>query len=101
MDLERYQPEDPTDVAIQVAARIGSDSEIGDNMFYFGLRTPRALERELREKGLLLGRGYILVSEYDYKALQEAISNLCSSIEALDWPGFATKLRQYAFWEHD
>lgn len=101
MDLESYQPVDPTDVSIQVAARIGSDSEMGTNMFYFVLRTPRSLERELREKSLLFGRGYILVPEYDYRVIHEAISNLCASIEAPDWPAFAAKLRQYAFWEYD
>jgi hypothetical protein len=101
MDLKAYAPHDPSDVAIQVAARIGAYEEQGDNLFYFMIRTPKSLAREVIDSGHIFPRGYIVVTHFDFEIIWNAIAGLCRGLEAPDWEGIAEKLSRYAHWEFE
>jgi hypothetical protein len=103
VELERFEPVDPADVCLSVTAYIGARGEEGEDLFYFGVCTPRALERQVEsaEQGYLLGRHYIIVPRYDYGVIRRAIEDLCRKAKGSDWEAVATWLARYGAWEFE
>jgi hypothetical protein len=49
----------------------------------------------------MIGRGYLLMNEYNYQALWGSISSYCDSCIADDWTGLAVKLSHLGKWEFE
>ena len=103
MELEAYTPADPEDVGILVTASIGAAGEPGEDLFYFLVRTPRCLAREVAESQskYLLGRHYLIVPRYDYDLVRRAIQEVCDQAQGPDWGTVASRLARYALWEFE
>lgn len=102
-DLRTYAPHDQGEVAIQVAVSIGTEGDPGADLFYFLVRTPEAIERELEQTadGYVSGRAFIVMKSYDYGLLRRALEKICEDAEGPDWDHIASRLSRYAYWEFE
>jgi hypothetical protein len=99
--LASFEPEDPSNFSLEVAAEIGAAGEEGSDLFYFSVRTARALEHDPPPKGFEFLHGHVLLNRWSYELLLRAIGDLCSKTEGDDWNELATKLSRYGRWEFE
>jgi hypothetical protein len=101
VELEHFEPADPSDVCIGVTAYIGPRGKQGEDLFSFDVCTTRALERLAAEAepGFIFGRHYIILNRYSYAAVRRAIETLCLEAQGADWEAVATWSARYGAWE--
>jgi len=97
-DLERGQlPEDPTSCAVVLNAEIGPASGGAEN-FSFTVVTP---DQVLAAGGVRWGRGYLIVEQFSWDAIDRAISKLLPFADRPTWRESAVQLAKEMHWEFD
>ena len=99
--LEDFAPSDPEDVDMCLVAHIGSEGEVGMDLFYFRLLTPKSLNRRLWADRYVWGREVLVVERFDYKFVYGLVKALCDRIEGDSWEEIAQRLSPYVTWEYD
>lgn len=99
--LINYWPGEADNFGSWVRAMIGPEDQEGAESFDMLVCTPKWLQNELENNGPLLGRGTIIISEYNYDEIVNCIEKAISQCYADDWPGIAKKLSRISFWEFD
>jgi hypothetical protein len=98
--LASFQPADPANFALAVAATVGPAGGEGGDLFYFRVVTAAWLADNPPPKGFEFLRD-VLVTRWDYETFRRAISDLCLHAEGRDWNEIATKLSRSAHWEFE
>lgn len=76
-DLENYKPESPTNFSFLLQAMIGPVGADGEESFDIEVCTPKWIEENYAQDVVIIGSHYLLVREYNYKKINEAIKNFC------------------------
>lgn len=100
-DLETYLPKELDDFCLLVQATIGLPNDNSGESFDFLVCTPKWIETLLENQKYVLGKGYIVVREFNYNLLIETIQSLCDRISGDDWITVANKLARYGQWEFE
>lgn len=100
-DLNNYWPEDPQIFGSWVRVIIGPDDQEGAEFFDMLVCTPKWLQSEVEKKGVLSGKGTIILDEYDYDKIILFIKNQLNDCCAEDWAGITQKLSLISFWEYE
>lgn len=92
-------PKDPNDCWIVIHADIGTDdgTEAADTFLFYVCTTNKL--SEILEQGF--GRGLILVNQFSWTVIEEAITKICNSTTGKDWEEIASKLSRYGYWEFE
>lgn len=97
-DLERGKlPEDPHSCAITINAEIGPDRG-GAESFQFVVVTP---DRLLDGAPVRWGRGYLVVQEFAWEAVEGALRRLFMHADRPTWEESARELSRELHWEFD
>lgn len=97
-DLERDQlPEDPRSCAIVMNAEIGPERG-GADSFQFVVVTPNRL---LEGAPVRWGRGFLVVEEFSWDAVEHALRRLVMHAGRKNWGDSARELAKELNWEFD
>ena len=99
--MDSSTPADPERFCILVQALIGPAGGEGEESFDFTVCTPRWLSDALLKDRVIFGRHYLIVGNYSYDDIFDAIAGLCESIERKTWQEVAEHLGRYGKWEFE
>lgn len=94
-------PADPANCWIVVQADIGSEGGRGADCFTIYVTTPKFLESCIDDPSYQLGRGLLIVSQFNWDVVETAVSEVCSAVEGSTWEEVAEKLSHYFLYEYE
>lgn len=94
-------PPDPTDCWVVVTASIGIAGDDGSDNFTFYVSTPRRLERIVADESQLWGRHLLIVEQFDWVLVRNAIEKICDEVTGDTWDAIASRLSRYGAWEFE
>lgn len=94
-------PDDPRDCWVVIHADIGTDCGLGMDCFTLYVTTPIFLERSIRVDLFQTGRGLLIVNEFDWGVVEDAISSVCLEIEAETWQAIVSQLSMSFLYEYE
>ena len=98
-DLDRPAlPPDPADCAVSFEASIGDKNGRGADLFQFTVATPGYF---LRAGGVTWGRGYLIVDQFSWSAIDRALEKLCLHAWRATWAESAAELTKDLHWEFE
>nr|WP_186811694.1 Imm8 family immunity protein [Paenibacillus xylanexedens] len=100
--LEFTETEDiGDDFYLSGTACIGTEDDTGAYNFDFGIITPKALERELKESSdIITGAKCFIVSRLDFELITNKINQILLQHEGDTWEDIAVNLAPYFDWEY-
>jgi|SRR5579884_535375 len=98
-DLNHYHPSS-SEFAIPLDISIGEKNKPGEDVFHLTVASPEAL-RSASAHEPKWGRGYLIVSEFNYAAVVKAIKKYCDACTGETWEEVAQKLNRAMKWEFD
>jgi hypothetical protein len=100
-DVASYVPEDPFDVRVFIQMVVGPRGDRGEESFNVVVCTPRSLERELRDRGHMIGRHLYLVELWDSARILADLQHAVESEEAPTWEELGTRIGRIGKWEFE
>lgn len=93
--------EEYDDFWISIEVAVGPENQKGEEFFTFSVTSPKRLECLLQRNSVELGRGLIIMRDYNYEIVKTKIIELISSLEGENWGELSMKIAKYARWEYD
>lgn len=94
-------PDDPRDCWIVIHADIGVDNEPGSDCFILYVTTPRFLAKSIITERFQVGRGLLIVDEFDWDVVIDAVDSVCMKSGAGLWSDAVNQLSRSFFYEYD
>ena len=94
-------PQNPDNCWIVVTASIGISGEPGADLFVFYVCTLERLRQMTETGGPVSGRHLLIVSRFDWDAVEQAIISICNEVEGDTWEVISRKLAQFGKWEYE
>ncbi|WP_145331874.1 Imm8 family immunity protein [Paenibacillus xylanexedens] len=89
------------DFYLSGTACIGTEDSDGEDNFDFGIITPKALERELRDGvDIISGSKYFIVNRLDFEMITRKIEQILVKHQRETWEEVANSLTPYFRWEY-
>ena len=100
--LDKWSPENPRDVAIELTLEIGWDDDVGSDLFFTAIYTHDALTRmrKTRKRKIDTHR-CIVVHEYDWPKIKKSILDILSKCERETYIDSIEQLKKYFRWEFE
>ncbi len=98
-DLARWAPPDPDEFAVPLVLEVGPLGVRGRERFELLVVTPRWLLKRYGAQGAVLGRGKLVVFEWDLDRLQAFLARKVEACTGHTWPEVARKVSRIAEWE--
>ena len=92
---------DLDDFYIQIQADIGPKGGKGSETFTFYAVSPKRLQHLLDGKQIRIGRGLLIMNDYDIKLIEATIERLVDTCRKETWDEVAMNISKYAYWEYD
>jgi len=93
--------EDYDDFSISVEADIGPENEMGAETFTFHVTSPKRLSHMGMAGEIQLGRGLLIMNEYNYEHVKQRIATLLKGCTRDTWSEVSMTIAKYARWEYD
>ena len=100
-DLARWSPPDPASFALPPVLEVGPLGLRGKERFDLLVVTPRWLEERHGRRGVVAGRGLLLVFEWALPRLRAHLAREVERCSGRTWPDVARKVGRLAEWEGD
>lgn len=100
-DLHTYQPLDPDNFSILFTALVGTNDSEGEDSVDIEVCTPLWILDLLEKEDAVLGRGYLLVKEYNYQKISNRIQRLIESCWGKTWKEIGEKISRIGYWEFE
>lgn len=100
-DLTQWTPPDLQDFGILLQVLIGPKGQQGEEAFDFVVCSPAWLLKDRGAKSVIFGSHHILLFEYNFDRLQEALTKLVTGVSGSSWNELAQKLSRYGRWEFE
>ena len=100
-DLPSHCPEISDKFSLLLQIMVGPSDSEGEESFDVTVCTPRWISDELLNQGVLIGRHYLIVREYDYQSLERFIERYGAKCSADTWDGVAERLGRLGLWEFE
>jgi hypothetical protein len=98
-DLARWSPPVPDAFAVPLVLEVGPLGLRGKERFEVLVVTPAWLEARHGRRGAALGRGKLLVFEWNYERLKTFLAREVERCTGRTWPEVARKVGRIAEWE--
>ncbi|WP_414153149.1 Imm8 family immunity protein [Pectinatus frisingensis] len=93
--------EEYDDFGISIEVAVGPEGERREEFFTFSVTSPKRLECLLQRNSVELGRGLIIMRDYNYEIVKTKIVALINSLNGENWNELSMKIAKYARWEYD
>jgi hypothetical protein len=100
-DLARWRPPDPASFAVPLVLEVGPLGLRGRERFELLAATPAWLRERHGEDGAVLGRGLLVVFEWDYERIRRFLARRVERCTGRTWPDVARRVSRIAEWEGD
>ena len=100
-DLENYRPENPEKFAFLLQAMVGPEGKEGEESFDIEVCTPKWLEETYKLEDVVVGRHHLIVREYNYERIVNAIRDFLQLCSGEDWNEVAEKVARLGKWEFE
>lgn len=100
-DLAAFVPAVPDEFAVPLVLEVGPLGLRGRERFELLAVTPRWLLTRHGEKGLIVGRGKLLVFDWDFERIRKFLARKVEGCTGRTWPEVARKVSAIAEWEGD
>jgi hypothetical protein len=100
-DLSRWVPPEPDAFAVPLVLEVGALGLRGRERFELLVVTPRWLEERHGRKGVVMGRGLLVVFEWSYERVRGFLAREVERCSGETWPEVARKVSRIAEWEGD
>lgn len=77
---EQYQGAE--DFEVHLAVQIADAAEPGADVFFVDVISTRALQRQVHEAGVLIGRGMVIMERFDLSALRKLLERIMRSCDS-------------------
>jgi hypothetical protein len=94
-------PENPRDCWIVMQADIGYEGGEGTDNFTFYVTTPAFLQRIVDTEAYQLGRGLVVVKQFNWTVVEELTRRLCADARGESWLVIAQMLSRNFLWEFE
>jgi hypothetical protein len=98
-DLHRFRPADPSAFAVPLVLEVGPLGLKGRERFDLLAATPAWLLERHGRAGAVLGRGLLLVFEWDYARVRAFLARKVEACTGRNWPEVARAVSRIAEWE--
>ena len=100
-DLSRYSPPNPNCFAISVRILVGPSGGVGQESFDVVVCTAAWLGEYVRDNGILAGRHYLIVNNFDHGSLKSFIEKYIRRFDGESWDEVADKIGRLGRWEFE
>jgi hypothetical protein len=100
-NLETYQPEHLEKFSFLLQAMIGPEGERGEESFDIQVCTPKWLEETYKLEDIIVGRHHLIIREYDYERIINAIKDFLKLCSGKNWNEVAKKVARLGKWEYE
>ncbi len=100
IDLDTYSPFKKDDFGFLLQILVGIEGEQGEESFEIFICTPKWIEQNYSKETIILGLHTIIVQEYDYKKIIDAIEELFC-ISGVTWDDISRDLSYFGLYEFD
>ncbi len=98
-DLARFAPAERDSFAVPLVLEVGPLGLRGRERFELLVVTPRWLAERHGKRGAVLGRGLLVVFEWDFERLHAFLARKVEACSGATWPEVARKVGRIAEWE--
>ena len=99
--LQDYQPIDKENFSFLGTFYVGEKDIEGEDNFDVFVCTPKWLLENTQKDDVIFGRHYIIVSEYNYDTIYQALKKEIDSIEEDNWDKIGEKIGRIGHWEFE
>ncbi|RZF53645.1 hypothetical protein EXE30_06630 [Acinetobacter halotolerans] len=100
-DLKSWIPSNLDEVFVNLVIEIGCNLEEGVNLFYVDMASPEGLRKAKGNMDILALNRTILISNYSYEIMYDAICKVVESCTDKNWSLSCSKLQRYFDWEYE
>ena len=100
-DLKGYQPESPDKFGFLLQAMVGPKGGDCEESFDIEVCTPKWLEEAYGTDDVLIGRHRLIVQEYSYPRIINAIKGFLKGCSGENWKEVAEKVSRLGKWEFE
>jgi len=100
-NLEDYRPENPEKFSFLLQAMVGPEGKDGEESFDIEVCTPRWLEETYGVEDVVIGRHHLIIREYNYERLIQAIKDFLKQCTGENWNEVAEKVSRLGMWEFE
>lgn len=100
-DLVNYIPETPECFSILIQIMVGPRGEDWEESFDIDVCTPRWIDKNQDKDEVLIARHYLIVIEFNYENIVEAIKKYLMSCSGKNWEEVAVKVGGLGHWEFE
>jgi hypothetical protein len=100
-NLEKFTPVKNEPFACAIDAMFSPEGGEGFESFGIVVCNPEWIASRIRNSGPLIGRHYIIVSEFNFQELRDTILSFAEQCEGADWREVASKLSRLGHWEFE
>jgi hypothetical protein len=93
--------EEYDDFWITVDADIGPENGMGAETYTFHVTSPKRLGHMVETGEIQLGRGLLIMNEYNYEQVKQRIATLLKGCKRETWKEVSMTVAKYARWEYD
>ena len=101
VSLNEYRPTNPENFGLSIrfeAGLLGSDAT---DLFDLFVCTPDWIKEQCTQEGAIWGRHILLMPEYDYDLMLQAVTRQMAACQGKDWNEVANKLARFTAWEFE
>lgn len=99
-DLSNYVPK-TDDFSFLLRVIVGPENSEGEESFDITVCTLQWLQKQLNHIDVMMGRHHLIVKDYDYEKILDAIYRYVESCEGDNWNEVALKLSCLGYWEFE
>lgn len=100
-NLDSFAPEDPENFCVPVRVLVGPKGQPGEESYDIQVCSPKWLDSVCKREFFVVGRHYLVVSEYDFLRIRSVITRLVERVAGDSWDEVAEKLARIGYWEFE
>lgn len=100
-DEATWRPEVEDTFSFWISISVGPQGDIGEEQFQAQVCTPKWLMANHAKEEVVIGWQRILVMEYDWSRIEQAVQQWVASWSADDWHTLALHIARLGPWEFD